>query len=128
MDMSRLPSILIVDDSADNRAQLEFFLQMMGYRIVVAESGNQALKLLKKSKFDIVLSDIQMPDGSGLELLRSMRSGDDFTPVLIMTARTDIAAEHILSMGGDGFIRKPLNLEKLLVLLIKIQRAGDTKN
>ena len=122
------PLILVVEDSADLRAQLELFLQSNGYRVVLAISGNEARKLLQISKIDVVLSDIQMPDGSGIELLKSIRSSGNLTPVLIMTARADIAEEDIVSIGGDGFIRKPLDLEKMIAILIKIQRAGDTKN
>jgi len=71
--MPPVKTVLIVDDEANFREALAFLLKMEGYKILTAESGHSALKLLKERKVDVVVSDIRMPDGDGIELLRRLK-------------------------------------------------------
>ena len=110
-------SILIVEDCADVRSQLQAQLESLGYQVTVAASGNEALETLGAQKFGAVISDIQMPNGTGLVLLEAMRRIGDGTHVIIMTAATDFSKEEIISIGGNGFLRKPININILVSML-----------
>lgn len=113
-------SILIVEDSLDLQVQLQVLFQGLGYQVTIASGGNQALSLAQRTSFDVILSDIQMPDGTGIELLKAIRDKGNLTPVLIMTAGTDFSENEILSMGANGFFRKPLNIDRMTAVLEKI--------
>lgn len=104
-----MPEILIVDDEKEIADMLNAFLENEGYEIKKAYNGNDALKILEKSKPDLALLDVMLPDIDGFTLLRKIRE-KDFFPVLMLTARSeDLDKITGLSLGADDYITKPFN-------------------
>ncbi|MBC3884118.1 sigma-54-dependent transcriptional regulator [Undibacterium griseum] len=118
-------TILIVEDDHTIRVTVGNFLSRQGFDVELAENGEQALALLKKRGFSLVLLDLRLPDMNGLDALAKLRESDDPPLVVIMTAfpevRTAVAA---LKAGAYDYINKPFDLEDLLEL---IGRAQETQ-
>ena len=104
--------ILVVDDVADNVEILRMRLSSLGYEVVVAEDGEQALAMVRETLPDLVLLDIMMPKIDGLEVVRRLKADTTlpFIPVLLVTAKAgqkDVVAG--LDAGGDDYLTKPID-------------------
>jgi len=109
-------TILVVDDSSTVRNLVEFVLDADGYRVMQAEDGQQAWNMLQRFKPSLVLSDCEMPNMSGIELLTRMREQARFNdvPIILLTARKDEEDEVLgLTAGADDYIGKPVEPLKL---------------
>ena len=110
------PSILIVDDEMSMRQWLQIALKRDGYTITTASSGREALELLRQPdrRFDLLLSDIRMPDMSGVDVLREAKIVDRDVVVFMMTAfaSTDTAVEA-MRLGAVDYFTKPFNIDEL---------------
>ncbi|HEV2319610.1 MAG TPA: sigma-54 dependent transcriptional regulator [Verrucomicrobiae bacterium] len=107
--------ILIVDDDPGQRSLLNSFLKSQHFETVTADSGEQALELLRGGKFDMMISDVRMPGLSGLETLRRARKEHVTLPVLLVTAFTDIRdAVAAMRDGAVNYLAKPIDLDELL--------------
>jgi two-component system response regulator PilR (NtrC family) len=108
------PRILIVDDEPSMRDMLRIGLRREGYEIVVAENATQAIQRLQGEPFDLLLSDIRMPDMSGVEVLRTAKDLNRDIVVFMMTAHasTDTAVEA-MRLGAVDYFTKPFNLDEL---------------
>ena len=109
-------TILVVDDSSSVRNLVEFVLDADGYKVLQAEDGQQAWDMLQRIKPSLVLTDFEMPNMTGLELLRRMREQDRFNdvPIIMLTARKNEDDEvNGLSAGADDYIGKPVEPLKL---------------
>jgi len=109
--------ILLVEDDRVNSQLLKRILEKMDHRVTVAESGRKALEVLKESRFDLVLMDIQMPEMDGYEATRRIRSSSAFKdlPVIAITANAMIGdAEKCLQAGCDDYIAKPIRKKEFL--------------
>jgi two-component system chemotaxis response regulator CheY len=110
--------VLVVDDSRTARAFAAAALESSaGVEVTEARSGLEALKLLPQGDFDLVITDINMPDINGLELIRFARSHERYrqTPLIIMT--TEAAAvdrDRALALGADEYLVKPFTAEALV--------------
>ncbi len=106
--------ILVVDDEASMRQLLEIALGKEGYRVTTAESGQKALRFVEKSAVDLVISDIRMPDMTGVEVLRKVKDIHPQIPVIMITAyaSTETAVEA-LRLGAYDYITKPFKIEEL---------------
>lgn len=119
-------SVLIVDDEASVRTSLEKALSKAGYITKSAGSGNEALNMLEKKSVDIVLSDLKMPDGDGLDLLRGIKKKKVSTEVILLTGYGTVEkAVEAMKEGAYDFITKPF---KKAVILSAIERAIDRQN
>lgn len=108
-------SILIVDDDVYVLDSTALLLKEQGYRVIACKSAHEAVKEFKKSEFDIVLTDVKMPEVSGIELLEKIRAMDAETPVILMTAYAELdAAVSAVKKGAFDFIIKPYNPEYLI--------------
>jgi type IV pilus assembly protein PilB len=104
-------TILVVDDSSTVRSLVEFILDADGYKVLQAEDGQQAWNILQRIKPSLVLSDCEMPNMSGIELLTRMREQVRFNdvPIILLTARKGEEDEVLgLSAGADDYIGKPV--------------------
>ena len=104
--------ILVVDDVADNVEILRMRLSSLGYEVVVAEDGEQALAMVRETLPDLVLLDIMMPKIDGLEVVRRLKADTTlpFIPVILVTAKAgqkDVVAG--LDAGGDDYLTKPID-------------------
>jgi two-component system response regulator HydG len=110
--------ILVVEDDAAMREVLRARLQAWGFTVDVAVHGLEALERVKSNEPDIVISDIFMPEFSGLELLRCLKLGNPARPVILITvqASVDLAVET-MKQGAQDFLTKPLDYERLKATL-----------
>src|SRR6516164_1483421 len=110
---TELPSILIVDDNEDNRYTLELMLTSDGHeRIASAASGNEAIALIEKEKFSLVLLDLMMPDLNGDEVLKVIKSDPDKRDIPVVMISADTDAEKVsqcIELGADDYLPKPFN-------------------
>ena len=117
--------IMIVDDEPGVRALLRDTLSIAGFEVVEANDGMAALTLLRSNKPVLMVIDINMPLMDGFELVERMRSTNDLTPVLMLTAREDkddIARG--LKIGADDYVTKPFGLEELVLRIKAILRRS----
>jgi DNA-binding NtrC family response regulator len=114
----RSTRILVVDDEAAMREVLQMRLQEWGFDICVAEDGLEGKELAESYDPDIVISDVIMPQISGMELLRSLKAGDPDRPVILVTAQgtVDLAVEA-MKQGAQDFVTKPIDYTKLKMIL-----------
>ncbi|RMF14174.1 MAG: response regulator [Gammaproteobacteria bacterium] len=118
-----MAKILAVDDSASMRQMVVFTLRAAGHDVEEAENGVQALEKARASTFDLVISDVNMPEMNGIELIRLLRqeSAYQFTPLLMLT--TESAPEKKAegkAAGATGWIVKPFNPDQLLSIVKKV--------
>jgi len=109
--------ILIVDDVTKNIQLVASFLKQAGYDINFAINGKDALRHIKKKKFDLILLDIMMPEMDGLEVCHQIKShpGSKDIPVIFLTAKTDVESiSTAFEVGGVDYITKPFNRTELL--------------
>jgi len=109
-------TILYVEDNSDNRTLVRRILLSEDYKLVEATNALEALELLKNTKPDLILMDINMPDMDGYTLTAKIKamSGFEHTPILALTAnvmRGD--REKTLEAGCDGYIQKPIDIDQL---------------
>jgi two-component system response regulator PilR (NtrC family) len=112
------PTVLIIDDEPDIRELLEITLMRMGISTETAENVEQALKILASNRFNLCLTDMKLPDGNGLEIVRHIQQNLPELPVAVITAfgSMDIAVEA-LKAGAFDFVSKPVELDRLRSLV-----------
>ncbi len=112
------PRLLVVDDDAESCRVVAEALQTAAYEVATAQGGRAALALAREQVFDIVVSDIRMPDLDGLELLRGLREANPDVSVILMTAFGTVeAALEAIKDGAYDYVSKPLHLEELLLIV-----------
>ena len=117
-------SILIVDDDEDTRKLIVRFLESQGYRVTVSEDGIEALLFLGREKFDLIISDINMPNLDGFKLLEMVSQKGIDIPVIFLTSRTSPKDEEKgLQLGAVDYINKPIKKE---ILRLRVQRVLGT--
>jgi two-component system cell cycle response regulator DivK len=114
--MSTNATILYVEDNLDNRTLVRRILTAEGYTLLEAANAAQAIDILKTTKPDLILMDINMPDMDGYSLTAKIKETPNFksTPIIALTAnvmRGD--RERSLEAGCDGYIQKPIDIDKL---------------
>ena len=122
---SRNINILVVDDSKSMREIIAFTINSKGYEYELADNGAMAIELARKKHFDIILTDINMPEMDGFTLTQECRKlkGYEHTPILIIT--TEYSAEMKLKgreVGATGWITKPFNGAKLAAAIDKVTK------
>jgi DNA-binding NtrC family response regulator len=116
--MSQQPHILVADDERSIRLMLETGLTLNGFRVTSARTGREALEAVSSGQFDAVLSDIYMPDLSGLELVERLRGAGSDLPIILMTAQGSLeAAVEAVARGASDFIGKPFEISAVVALL-----------
>ncbi len=115
--------ILAVDDSTSMRQMVTFTLKAAGFEVVDAEDGVKALALAKSSKFDVVVTDVNMPNMDGITLCGELRKLPNFkfTPILMLTTESSGDKKQAgRAAGATGWIVKPFNPEQLLATVKKV--------
>jgi DNA-binding NtrC family response regulator len=113
--MLRGRKILIVDDEEDLRDVLSARFEMEGCEVSTAENGRIALELLTTTRFDAVVSDVRMPDMSGLELLRRIRSLQPTPTAVMISGFADVDRAQVIALGASSLLIKPFDLEEVVV-------------
>ena len=120
--MQQKSSILLVDDADTVLHAMRHILARAGYDVKTAKSGKEALTLAKQHNFDVVFTDIHMPEMDGIELIKILRELDGYTqtPILALTmTNTDTIKQTGKEAGATGWLNKPVSPPKLLDLLSK---------
>ncbi|QTA83652.1 Two component system response regulator, sigma54-specific [Desulfonema limicola] len=115
-----METILIVDDEKNYTLILSAILEEEGFETLTANSGNEALEILKNSDVDLVLTDMKMPLMDGIELLKNVKEKDPQLPVIMMTAYGTVEkAVEAMQKGAYSYILKPFDNESLIVYVKK---------
>lgn len=116
--MSMQPHILFVDDNPDICELVQAVLQGAGFNVSTADSTTTALQLAAREQFDALLLDYWMPDTTGVELCRRIRTFDQHTPILICSgAVTQADKEAAVLAGAQGYVHKPFHSTDLIQAL-----------
>ncbi len=122
--MSR--TILVVEDDRDIARLLEMHLKDAGYAVIVAGDGIAGFRAASGRRFDLILLDLILPGMDGLELCRKLRERPDYTPILMLTARSgDIDRILGIETGADDYLAKPFNIRELLARVKAIFRRVE---
>jgi len=114
--MTSKAHLLIVDDEANTLASLARAFRLAGYEATVCDSAVRALELVKTQPFDMILSDVVMPEKDGLSFLEDLKNLELPTPVVMISGQADIEmAVRATRLGAVDFLEKPLSTEKLLL-------------
>lgn len=120
------PRLLVVDDEESIREFLEIMLKKEGYEITLAEDGAKAKEVLSKKSFDMIISDLQMPNMNGIELLKFVKDSSPDTVFMMITAfGTTETAVEAMKMGAYDYITKPFKIDEVR---LNIQNALRSKN
>lgn len=106
--------ILVVDDEKDVTTSLQGFFTALGYDMLTAFDGNEALKIIDSVTVDLILLDVRMPGVDGIQILKHVRKDKPKAKVIIMTAYDKEVKQEVEKIGIDGFFAKPIDLSQLI--------------
>lgn len=115
-----MAKILIVDDEKSYRQVLTLLFETEGHSVRTAMNGREALEMLGEEQADIIVSDIKMPDMTGIEMLRAVRETDPDLGVVLMTAFASVeTTREAFKLGADDYVTKPFDVEELKLIVNK---------
>ena len=122
-----MKSVLIVEDSATTRAMIKAVIEDMGedFTALEANTGFEALRLLPQEQIDLIITDINMPDVNGLELINFVKSNPNYRhiPIIIVTTERSMEdKERGLALGASAYVTKPFRTEELQDAIAKTLR------
>jgi two-component system response regulator HydG len=112
--------ILLVEDEPKSRYAVARILRSHDYDVTEAAGGNEALALLNKSHFDLIITDLKMPDQSGLVLLAHIRAKWPRMPLILMSGYLSEAAGKVVSDGFSEFLPKPIDTPTLIATVRRL--------
>ncbi|ELR98114.1 hybrid sensor histidine kinase/response regulator [Gloeocapsa sp. PCC 73106] len=120
--------VLAIDDIYDNLLLIQLALEQEGYSVVLADSGQKALKIIDQHPPDLILVDVMMPEMDGYEVTRRVRQHPHlpYIPILLITAHEKPSLIEGLDLGADEFIRKPIKLDELKARVRSLLRLKET--
>jgi DNA-binding NtrC family response regulator len=125
---NRSTKILVVDDEPAMREVLDMRLQEWGFDVCLAEDGIEGKELAESYDPDIVISDVVMPQISGMDLLRDLKAGDPGRPIILVTAQASIdLAVDAMKQGAQDFVTKPIDYPKLKMILKAAEQEIDLR-
>jgi len=118
--MKSSTQILVIDDEAHNRQALTLLLSHSGYQVQSAVTGEEALEIMEKSPFEIIITDLFLPGVSGIDILKRVKEDSPYTSVILITGNASAETEvEAMKEGAFDYITKPFNFEKLKVIVAK---------
>jgi DNA-binding NtrC family response regulator len=121
-----MQTILVIDDKESELETMSDALGNQGYKIVSTSSGEEALKIMKEKPFDVILTDLKMPDVDGMEILRTAKAMDSQPQVIMITGYGSIGkAVEAMRAGAEDFIPKPIELAELRE---KVRKALESQS
>ncbi|MDH3498472.1 MAG: response regulator, partial [Gemmatimonadota bacterium] len=121
----QLPSVLVIDDESGILDTLRILLKNSGFAVETAQGGRAGLQAIRTGNPDIVLTDIRMPQTSGIDILEAVKQQDPQTPVILMTAQAELkTAIQAVNQGAFYYVQKPFSNDDLLAIL---RRAAETR-
>ena len=120
--------VLVVDDEASMRRVLEIMLQKMGHETRAARNGQEALALAQQESFDLVLTDLRMPEMDGLALLDALRTQKVEAPVILLTAYGTVeSAVQAMKLGAYDYILRPFDVEAVEHIITRALTTERTR-
>lgn len=116
------PKILVVDDSPTIRKFITIALKVKGYDIVCAGDGMEALELLPNDKIDLIITDLNMPNVDGYNLIARIRSNENYqnTPIIVMSNLSDAEdIERAIQLGANSYLIKPFDQKNITNEVVK---------
>jgi len=120
--------ILVIEDEPDIRSTLEYNLIKDGFDVVGVGSLGDARAAISMSSFSMILLDLMLPDGSGLDLCREMKGNSDLSniPIIILTAKDDEVDKVVgFELGADDYVTKPFSVRELILRIKAVLKRGD---
>ena len=118
--------VLVVDDTKNIRVLLTTCLEVEGYQVDTASDGKEALEKLQANAYDLAFLDIKLPELSGTEVLRKLRSSDINIPVVIMTAFATVKnAIECTKLGAVQYLQKPFTAEKVRTVMKELKNVAE---
>lgn len=123
-----MTKILIVEDESSFSEAISFLLGKEGFETDVAENGRAALELFKASAYDLVLLDLMIPEVSGIEVCRAIRT-TSMVPIIMLTAKDSEVDKVVgLELGADDYVTKPYSSRELVARIKAVLRRGTTES
>ena len=122
--------ILVIEDEPDIRRNLEYNLSREGFSVSAAASISEANTLLASTDYNLILLDLMLPDGSGLDLCKSIKSNSDTEsiPIIILTAKDDEVDKVVgFELGADDYVTKPFSVRELILRVKAVLKRGSKK-
>jgi len=122
--------ILVIEDEPDIRGNLEYNLSREGFSVSTAASISEANTLLTSTDYNLILLDLMLPDGSGLDLCKSIKSNSDTEsiPIIILTAKDDEVDKVVgFELGADDYVTKPFSVRELILRVKAVLKRGSKK-
>jgi two-component system, OmpR family, response regulator len=116
--------ILLVEDEAITRNALADTLRREGHEVIEAADGNKALALLQKSRFDLVITDVLIPNQSGFVLVARIRVTWPHMPILLISGQLSPEVGKLISKGDTQFIQKPIDPVELVAIVKRLLRKS----
>jgi two-component system cell cycle response regulator len=120
--------ILIVDDDVAVRSTMNEYITTAGYNSDAASCAEEALEMLKKKSFHVVITDIILPAMGGLELTKTIKQDQDCDVIVMTGYSDDYSYEEAINIGASDFVIKPVRLEELLLRLKRVLKERDLTN
>jgi len=123
--------ILIIEDEPDIRKTLEYNISREGYEVISASSLAEGREKLESASFSLLLLDLMLPDGSGLDLCRELKQDKSLSsmPVIILTAKDDEVDKVVgFELGADDYVTKPFSVRELILRVKAVLKRGVSKS
>lgn len=119
--------VLVVEDRASLRRMMQLALEQDGHAVTCAACGNEGIEQVERDRFDLVLTDLELPGASGIDVVRASRRHQPQTPVVILTAFGTVAhAVEAMKLGAADFLEKPLEIDDLSALVGGLTESGGS--
>tara|TARA_Y200000002_G_scaffold102948_1_gene83649 strand:- start:9 stop:695 length:687 start_codon:yes stop_codon:yes gene_type:complete len=123
-------NILVIEDEPDIRKTLEYNISQEGHTVLTAGSLHDAEKILQSQSLSLILLDLMLPDGSGLDFCRKLKTNSktESIPVIILTAKDDEVDRVVgFELGADDYVTKPFSVRELILRIKAILKRGEVK-
>ena len=106
-------SVLVVDDEPVLRELVSFILADKGFKVKTAESGDAAFQMVQAQHYDVIVSDVRMPNGSGIDLLNKLNTMSKRPAVFLVSGYSEISLEDARKLGAKDLLNKPVDYDSL---------------
>jgi len=123
--------ILLIEDEPDIRKTLEYNLSREGFDVACASSLSEGKNYINAGQFSLILLDLMLPDASGLDLCRELKSDSEkkTTPIIILTAKDDEVDKVVgFELGADDYVTKPFSVRELILRVKAVLKRGNQKS
>ena len=127
--MYKIPDILIIDDEPLMRISISDALKVEGYNVMSAETGGEGLKSIKNNSYDVVITDLRLPEVDGVQILKSCKQISPRTKVLMITAYGSVdTAVEAMKIGAYDYITKPFSMDEFILTVKRLIALRDLED